>query len=65
MQMFLKTLTRYKSGDRVQLTLQRGGRLIQTTITLTEAQVFNYRIEEMKDATPEARALRAAWLNGR
>ncbi len=62
---FLKTLARYKSGDRVQLTLQRGGRSIQTTITLTEAQVFNYRIEDIKDASPDAKALRAAWLNGK
>ena len=27
-------------------------------------QPFSYRIEERRDATPHARALRAAWLNG-
>ena len=62
---FLKTIARYKPGDRIQVTLQRGGRSMQTALTLTSAKVFDYRIEEMKDATPEAKALRAAWLNGR
>ena len=62
---FLKTIARYKPGDRIQVTLQRGGRSMQTALTLTSAKVFDYRIEEMKDATPEAKALRAAWLNGK
>ncbi|PYS58336.1 MAG: hypothetical protein DMF76_19490 [Acidobacteria bacterium] len=62
---FLKTIARYKSGDRVRVTLQRGGRSIQTAITLGSTQVFDYRVEEMKDASPEAKALRAAWLNGK
>jgi len=62
---FLKTIARYKSGDRVRVTLQRGGRSIQTAITLGSTQVFDYRVEEMKDGSPEAKALRAAWLNGK
>ena len=62
---FLKTIARYKPGDRIQVTLRRGERSIQATITLTSAQVFDYRIEEMKDASPGAKALRSAWLNGR
>jgi len=62
---FLKTIARYKPGDRIQLTLRRGERSIQATITLTSAQVFDYRIEEMKDASPGTKALRVAWLNGK
>ena len=66
---FLKTIARYKPGDRIQVTLQRGGRSMQTALTLTSAKVFDYRIEEMKDATLDAtlgaKALRAAWLNGK
>src|SRR6266436_2897341 len=62
---FLKTIARYKPGDRIQVTLRRGERSIQATITLTSAQVFDYRIEEMKDASPGTKALRSAWLNGR
>jgi predicted metalloprotease with PDZ domain len=62
---FLKTIARYKPGDRIQVTLRRGERSIQATIALTSTQVFDYRIEEMKDATPGAKALRVAWLNGK
>ena len=60
---FVKSLGRYKPGDRVSLTVQRDRRTIQISITLGEPQVLNYRIEEMKDASPEAKALRATWLN--
>jgi len=62
---FLKIIARYKSGDRVQVTLQRGGHPVQTTITLAATKVFDYRLEEMNDATPGAKALRSAWLNGK
>ena len=62
---FLKVIGRYKSGDRVQLSLQRNGRAVPATITLASAQVFNYRIEEVKEAAPEAKALRSAWLSGK
>jgi hypothetical protein len=30
-----------------------------------EPQLMNYRIEEIADAPSEAKALRAAWLNGK
>ncbi|HSP64538.1 MAG TPA: PDZ domain-containing protein [Pyrinomonadaceae bacterium] len=62
---FLKLLGRYKPGDRAALIVQRGTRTVQTSITLGEPQILNYRIEEMKDAPVEKKALRAAWLNGR
>jgi predicted metalloprotease with PDZ domain len=62
---FLKTIARYRPGDRIPVTLQRNGRSILATITLTSTQVFDYRIEEMKDATPGAKALRVGWLNGK
>jgi len=61
----LKVLGRYKPGDRVTLTLQRGRRAMQITITLGPPQVMSYRIEEMTNAPAEAKALRAAWLNGK
>ena len=60
----IKTLSRYKPGDRVEVTLQRGRRKIQTSIVLGPPQVMDYRIEEMKDAPAEAKAFRAAWLKG-
>jgi len=61
----LKVLGRYKPGDRVTLTLQRGRRAMQITITLGPPQVMSYRIEEMTNAPVQAKALRAAWLNGK
>jgi predicted metalloprotease with PDZ domain len=62
---FLKTLARYKPGDRVNLAVQRGPRTIPITITLAPPQILIYRIEEMPNASVEAKVLRAAWLNGR
>jgi predicted metalloprotease with PDZ domain len=62
---FERLLGRYKPGDRVALIVQRGPRTVQTSITLGEPQILNYRIEEMKDAPGEAKVLRAAWLNGK
>ena len=59
----IKTLARYKPGDKVAVTLERGRRRIQTSIVLGPPQVMDYRIEEMVNAAPEARALRVAWMN--
>lgn len=62
---FLSLLGRYKPGARVALIVRRGARTVQTSITLGEPQSWNYRIEEMKDASAEVRALRASWASGR
>ncbi len=62
---FLKTLSRYKPGDRVPLAVMRDRRRISFTITLGAPQLFDYRIEENPNASAEAKAWRAAWLNGR
>lgn len=61
----LKTVSRYKPGDRVPVLLQRDGKVIRLTITLGASLLFNYRIEEDPSASAEAKAIRAAWLNGR
>jgi len=62
---FLKVLARYKPGDKVPVTLLRGGHTITTTVTLAPPQVFDYRIEEDANATPQAKALRVAWPGGK
>ncbi len=62
---FLKTIGRYKPGDRVPIVLQRGGKVIRLTIIMGEPMLFNYRIEENPSASSEAKALRAAWLSGK
>ena len=62
---FLKTVSRYKPGDRVPVVLQRDGKVIRLTITMGEPLLFNYRIAENPNASAEAKAMRAAWLRGR
>jgi predicted metalloprotease with PDZ domain len=59
----IKTLSRYKPGDRVAVTLERGRRKIQTSIVLGPPQVMDYRIEELANASAETKALRLAWMN--
>ena len=62
---FLKIIGRYKPGDRLNATLQRGARTVQTTIVMGEPQLMNYRIEEMAEAPAQAKALRSAWTSGK
>lgn len=61
---WMATLNGSKQGDRVPITVRRDRKTIQTNLTLGEPDRYTYRIEERKDATPEMRALRAAWLKG-
>jgi len=61
----LKVVGRYKPGDRVALTVQRGARTIPLTLIMGPPQLMDYRLEEMTNAPPEAKSLRAAWLNGK
>ncbi len=62
---FLKTLAGYKPGDRVALTVQHNGRVVQTSLVLGEPTLFDYRIEEIKNAPAEVKALRTTWMNGK
>jgi len=62
---FFKVLARFKPGDRVAATIARDGRMATKELTLSAPQVFDYRIEENPNASPAAKALRAAWLNGK
>lgn len=54
-------LSRYKQGDRVPVTVKRDRRTIQTNLVLGPPERFEYRIEEIKDATPAQKVLRTAW----
>ena len=60
-QTWLAQLNRYKTGDRVPFAIRRAGKTMQATLTLGEPDHYRYRIEESREATPEMRALRAAW----
>jgi predicted metalloprotease with PDZ domain len=62
---FLKLLSRYKPGDHVALSVLRGGHPMMKEVILAAPQLFDYRIEEDPRATPQAKALRAAWLSGK
>src|SRR5438552_3191097 len=52
---FVRLLGRYKPGDRVALIVQRDAQTVQTSITLGEPEILNYRLEEMKDALVETK----------
>jgi predicted metalloprotease with PDZ domain len=59
---WLKNFARFKTGDRIPISVRRDGRVIQTTIVLGAPERFEYRIDEDSNATATQKALRAAWL---
>jgi predicted metalloprotease with PDZ domain len=61
---FVPIIIRYKPNTRVPLTIKRDRNTIKLTITLGKPDNYSYHLEEIKDASPEMRALRAAWMNG-
>lgn len=58
------TLSRYKVGDSVPITVRRDRRVIKANLVLRQPDQFNYEIAERPDATAEQKALRTSWLNG-
>lgn len=58
-------LARFKTGDRVPLTVFRGDRLLELTMTMTNRPGFNFEITEDPNATPAQKAIRASWYTGR
>ncbi len=59
-------LNKFKPGERVTLAVRRASRDLSIVVTLPNApERYEYRIEEDKNASPEARALRRAWLAGK
>jgi predicted metalloprotease with PDZ domain len=59
-----QALNGYKRNQHVPIRLRRDRRVINTFIKLAAPYNYDYRVEEKPDATPEMRALRAAWMNG-
>lgn len=59
------TLSRYKVGQSIPITVKRHRRTIKTNLVLGEVERFDYKIEELPGATSEQKSLRAAWLSGR
>ncbi|MFN2515623.1 MAG: M61 family metallopeptidase [Pyrinomonadaceae bacterium] len=61
---WLFSLSRFREGDRVPIAVKRDRRTIQTNLQIGRAERFEYKIDEKRDATPEQKALRQAWLTG-
>jgi predicted metalloprotease with PDZ domain len=61
---WLAVLNRYKQGDRVPVTIRRFRRTQDLTVQLGPPDEYEYKIEEVPNASKEARQLRAAWLDG-
>jgi hypothetical protein len=58
-------LNHYKQGDRIPITVRRFRRAVDLTLQLGPPELYDYRIEEIPNASAEIRKLRAAWLEGR
>jgi predicted metalloprotease with PDZ domain len=61
---WLLALSRYKAGERIPITVRRDRQTIRATIVLGPPERYEYRIKEIKDASPAQRALRESWLSG-
>jgi len=57
-------LNRSKQGDRVPVSIRRFRQPLDLTIQLGPPEIHDYRIEELPNASAEAKRLRAAWLDG-
>ena len=59
---WFSTLNRYKQGDRIPVTVRRFRRTVELNIELGAPELYDYRIEELPNATAEMKAVRQAWL---
>ena len=58
-------LERLNPGDRVKVQVERFGKTVDVELIVGEPASFSYRLEELPNATAEARRQRTAWLTGR
>jgi len=58
------SLDRYHAGDRVHFQVRRFGQTLDRTVELGAPMVFGYRLDEIPNASIDAKRLREAWLNG-
>jgi predicted metalloprotease with PDZ domain len=56
--------SRFKPSERTPITINRDGQILKRFITPGASDSFTYSLEEIPDASPEQRQLRAAWMNG-
>lgn len=59
-------INRRKEGERIPVTVRRfRGQTVEATLELGPPELYDYRIEEIPNASSEAKAIRAAWLSGK
>jgi predicted metalloprotease with PDZ domain len=58
-------LARFKPGQSVPLTVFRGDRLLELTMTMTNRPTVAFEIVEDPQATPGQKAIRASWYTGK
>jgi predicted metalloprotease with PDZ domain len=59
------TISRFKPGQTIPLTVKRDRRTMKVNLTLGDVERFDYKIEELPGATAEQARFRAAWLAGK
>ena len=62
---WMPVLNRYKQGDRINVTVRRFRRTVELSIELGAPDLFDYRIEEIPNASAQMKMLRTAWLGGK
>ena len=62
---WFSALNRYKQGDRIPVTVRRFRQTMELNLQLGAPELYDYRIEEIPNASNEAKTLRAAWLEGK
>ena len=58
-------IERFNPGDRVKVQVERYGRTVEAELVVGGPSSFSYRLEDLPNASVEARRLRAAWLAGK
>ena len=62
---WVSVLNRYKKGDHIPVTVRRFRKNMELSIELGDPDVYDYRIEELPNASAEMKRLRAGWLEGK
>jgi predicted metalloprotease with PDZ domain len=61
---WLKTWARYKKGEAISFVVKRDRRTIKGEMILGDPDRYEYRIEEVSNASNQQREIRTAWLSG-
>jgi predicted metalloprotease with PDZ domain len=59
------TISRFKPGQSIPVTVKRDRRTLKVTLVLGGVERFEYKIEEVTGATAEQKRLRTSWLEGK